>query len=792
MRKLVRRMLSTLLTLAIFLMGFPACVGHAADPIAVYGGGGGGGGNGGMPANGGTSSYGVASGGTGGGGLDGYAGGSTGGPTGYASTGTGGGGGGSGGGYLPAGTNGANGESSNDGLANGGAGGGNGAAAGTGNGFTGAGTGINGGSGGAGGVGNAANEISADSAPDSIMVQAGSGGNGGNTTGGMNPSAAGGDGGAGGSGGAANLTLAAPTVTVSGSVVVESGSNGSDGQIISWSASYGTPGSGGTGGAASLQCTGALSAPSITVTKHDGTVDVDIGTVDATANTTITANGTAASDFVIGIINVASGTTLTIDNSNGELTIGAINIASGGNVIISTPIPGIIVPPTFSGETSMTLTQGYAATSTGAYTITGNPAPTVTKTSGNAAITWDDTAKKLNIADGLTAGIYPVELTVSNGVLPNATLTFTLTVTGDAPTISGETDMTLTQGYAATSTGAYTITGNPAPTVTKTSGNAAITWDDTAKKLNIAAGLIVGTYPVELTASNGVQPDANLTFTLTVTSSGTTVPIITSGANVSGPQGTTFTYPVTATGNPAPTFSLFGAPVGVSIDSVTGIITISNTLALGTYSFTIVASNGNLPDATQDFTLTIKAPGGGDDDSDPVPVPPETRTLTDSATGVSVTGPMYDSTTLRVSKKDVLHAKGCRVCDLIRKLDKEGYLLVLYDIELVPPIGEDYGYTVTIPVGAQHNGKTLSILHCENGVPDWGRDTVTNGNVQIGVGGMSPFAVLKGEYEDLIKGDVPKTGDDFPMEILVVTFAALMAGAAYLFFKAPKSKSKRA
>jgi LPXTG-motif cell wall-anchored protein len=76
--------------------------------------------------------------------------------------------------------------------------------------------------------------------------------------------------------------------------------------------------------------------------------------------------------------------------------------------------------------------------------------------------------------------------------------------------------MSLTAGYAAAESGVYTVTGYPAPTVTKTSGNDKIAWNNTIKKLEIAAGLLAGSYPVVLTASNGVNPDATLSFTLVV------------------------------------------------------------------------------------------------------------------------------------------------------------------------------------------------------------------------------------------------------------------------------------
>ena len=181
------------------------------------------------------------------------------------------------------------------------------------------------------------------------------------------------------------------------------------------------------------------------------------------------------------------------------------------NEAAATLLAPIITPIAITGPTTMTLTAGYAATSTGVYTT--NVGATVTKTSGDAKITWNNTTKKLDIAAGLAAGTYPVELKATSGS-DSATLTFTLTVTAaGAQLISGPATMTLTVGYAATSTAAYTVSAGA--TVTKTSGNAAILWNDSAKKLEIAAGLAAGTYPVVLTAVSG-SDSMTLTFTLTV------------------------------------------------------------------------------------------------------------------------------------------------------------------------------------------------------------------------------------------------------------------------------------
>jgi hypothetical protein len=108
--------------------------------------------------------------------------------------------------------------------------------------------------------------------------------------------------------------------------------------------------------------------------------------------------------------------------------------------------------------------------------------------------------------------------------------------------------MDLTVGYAATSSDAFTVTGSPAPSVTKTSGNAAIPWNSGTKKLDIAAGLGAGTYPVTLTATNGTAPDATASFTLTVASGGTTGGGGTTGPGTGG--GGAVAVPVPATPTP--------------------------------------------------------------------------------------------------------------------------------------------------------------------------------------------------------------------------------------------------
>ena len=110
--------------------------------------------------------------------------------------------------------------------------------------------------------------------------------------------------------------------------------------------------------------------------------------------------------------------------------------------------------------------------------------------------------------------------------------------TGNAPRITGPTSFTLPVGYPAASLGVFTIEGTAPVTVTKTSGDARITWNNTTRRLTVAAGLPPGVYPVTLTAVNGILPDATHTFTLTVNYSVNIV--CTSGGSVSANKTSAF------------------------------------------------------------------------------------------------------------------------------------------------------------------------------------------------------------------------------------------------------------
>ncbi len=90
-------------------------------------------------------------------------------------------------------------------------------------------------------------------------------------------------------------------------------------------------------------------------------------------------------------------------------------------------------------------------------------------------------------------------------------------------------------------------------------------------------------------------------------------PAITSASSGTFVEGIAGTFSVTATGYPAPVLILTGAAGGtvpnwLTLNPQTGILSGTPTAgSSGAYTLTITASNGNLPDASQTFTLSVAA-----------------------------------------------------------------------------------------------------------------------------------------------------------------------------------------
>jgi len=192
------------------------------------------------------------------------------------------------------------------------------------------------------------------------------------------------------------------------------------------------------------------------------------------------------------------------------------------------------------------------------------------------------------------SGTFPITFTASNGVSPNGTQSFTLTVQ-QAPTFTSTNSATFTEGQLGSCT--VTATGMPTPTITE-SGTLPTGVTFTAGVLG-GTPSTSGTFPITFTASNGVSPNGIQSFTLTVQQT----PAITSANGATFTEGQLGSFTVTATGMPTPTITESGTlPTGVTFTA--GVLSGTPTTS-GTFPITFTASNGVSPDATQSFSLTM-------------------------------------------------------------------------------------------------------------------------------------------------------------------------------------------
>ncbi|MGZ4799429.1 MAG: putative Ig domain-containing protein [Acidimicrobiia bacterium] len=290
------------------------------------------------------------------------------------------------------------------------------------------------------------------------------------------------------------------------------------------------------------------------------------------------------------------------DFTNCQFRVSSNNSASTSDQVFRTmtlPAAAATSPPGFTGTPPAgTVGTPYSFAFTG---ITGSPAPTFALSPTPVSGITISTAGVLS-GTPTTAGSFPITVTASNGITPNAVKTFTLVINpaSVAPNFTGTPPGgTVGTPYSFAFTG---ITGSPAPTFTLSpTPVSGITIS--------AAGVLSGTpttagsFPITVTASNGVAPNAVKTFTLVIAPAGV-APNFTGTPN-GGTVGTPYSFAFTGiTGSPAPTFALSPTPVSGITISAAGVLSGTPTTA-GSFPITVTASNGVAPNAVKTFTLVI-------------------------------------------------------------------------------------------------------------------------------------------------------------------------------------------
>ncbi len=260
------------------------------------------------------------------------------------------------------------------------------------------------------------------------------------------------------------------------------------------------------------------------------------------------------------------------------------------------------VTPTSSGE----LLIGYADDAVNAWGATGGWTILTTSSGVRYGLEEQLSSTTGGVAAGFTISTAPWAAGIaafSSSQSFSATQNFTLIVNPMpvAPTITSGNNATFTVGTAGSFM--VTATGVPAPTLSETGALPAGVTFNAASGVLGGTPTVGGTYPVTITAQNGVGTGATQSFTLAVNQAAA----ITSGNNAAFTVGAAGSFTVTANGFPSPTLSESGAlPAGVTFNAASGVLGGTPTVG-GAYPVTFTAHNGVGTDATQNFTLTVTA-----------------------------------------------------------------------------------------------------------------------------------------------------------------------------------------
>ncbi len=377
------------------------------------------------------------------------------------------------------------------------------------------------------------------------------------------------------------------------------------------------------------------SAPEITSVDNVGVLATD------TFSHTFTAigNPTPTLSYVTGTL--PAGVSLVGDTLSGTPTepgVYIINVTASNGI---SPDAAQIFTLTVTGDNPLITSTDSAVVVNGTsfshtFTATGDPAPTLSYVPGAlpAGVTLVG-----DILSGTPTGpgVYTIDVTAANGILPDDTQTFTLTVTGDAPVITSadSTSVLATTSFSHT----FTAIGNPTPTLSYVPGTLPAGVSLVGDVLS-GTPTVPGVYTIDVTATNGVNPDATQTFTLTVTGG---APAITSVETLYVGQEDFMAHTFTADGNPAPvlSYSDINLPPGVTLtgDLLTGYPHLS-----GTYGVTVTATNGILPVAVQHFVLIV----GALPEPPPLPFAEDVNFLETTAVRTGVPPTLFDTILVRI------------------------------------------------------------------------------------------------------------------------------------------------
>jgi len=212
----------------------------------------------------------------------------------------------------------------------------------------------------------------------------------------------------------------------------------------------------------------------------------------------------------------------------------------------------------------------------------------------------------INASSGLITGtpttpgtvIASISLT-SSGTTNSGNFSFTIAAAAGTPVINSATTASGTVGTAFTYQA--TVVGNNATSFNITGLPAGLS--ATAGGVISGTPVATGASSISLSANNASGTGATVTLTLTVGAAASAPVITNSASTASVAVNASFSYTITATNIPT-SFAANGLPLGLSLDTATGAITGTPTIA-GVYTVGLTATNGSGTSSTFNLALTV-------------------------------------------------------------------------------------------------------------------------------------------------------------------------------------------
>ena len=339
-------------------------------------------------------------------------------------------------------------------------------------------------------------------------------------------------------------------------------------------------------------------------------VDPGSGTVFASSFTGALSTTSVIDPSTNSIVDTIArgGTAVAVDTATGSAYVASGFEPNGAWVL--TPSAANELSPIITSASATTFDTGVSDTFT--FAASALPAATYTET---GALPADITLSQSGILSGTPAagdaGMYPITITASNGIAPDYSESFTLTVV-QLPVITGPSSASFEVGVPG-SVPLQVNNGNPPGTTVgidsdfvswlSATQNSSGGWQLTGTPPAGSAGLYD---PVVLDASNS---GGTTYFSISITVQ--QAPIITSAATTTFLADSNDSYSLSASGYPAPTYAVTAGalPPGVNLFS-NGELTEQPGLglgAVGTYHVTVTATN-SAGTSSQPFTLTVRSP----------------------------------------------------------------------------------------------------------------------------------------------------------------------------------------